>query len=449
MKRKDRQSPGTLGQRSSTNPTASTRTTGRGAQRPAGGRVGAEPGAESSNTAPDNCNPGYFKPLRWGVDSLYLSYQGKLYPEIDDRLKALKKLAQSPEADQQSLAQYPIDGHIFEVKDRGAALFPYVVNDGAFRIQLSRSKALPMAYVKISAGYLAHVGPEKAEAKVASLLAHFGGLSSFAQVSRIDLFVDFVSFEDMESWDREAWVTRAARINSYSVDGRFSGWAIGLGGIMSARLYDKVLEIKTSGKTYLYELWKAAGRRDDDPVWRLEFEIKRQTLGQFGLVFFADVLRHRNGLWDYATTKWLRLCIPNPDDDTRTRWPIHPLWGYLSSIDWETDGGSLLRAHDAVRVPGDEKLFSMYLASLIAYMSREGIGDLYQGQDAMTAAVVAYYSDKAYRMGQSFDDYIAERVAVKARLFNTLVNDPEAEDRAKADSLAARAAAYRREADGQ
>ena len=229
----------------------------------------------------------------------------------------------------------------------------------------------------------------------------------------------------MESWDRDAWVTRAASINSYSVEGRFSGWAIGLGGIMAARLYDKVLEIRKSGKTYLYELWQAAGYRNGNPVWRLEFQFKRQLLSQLGQVLLIDVLKNLNGLWDYATTKWLRLCIPNPADSTRTRWPIHPLWGYLSSVDWETPGGPLLRAHEAARVPGNEKLFSMYLACLIAYMAREGIGDLYQGQEAMTAAVVAYYADKAYRMGQSFDDYIAERVAVKARLFNTLVNDPD------------------------
>ena len=32
-----------------------------------------------------------------------------------------------------------------------------------------------------------------------------------------------------------------------------------------------------------------------------------------------------NGLWSYATTDWLRLTIPTPEDEPRSRWPVHPL----------------------------------------------------------------------------------------------------------------------------
>ena len=118
-----------------------------------------------SNTGLDNCNNDYFKLLRFGVDSLYLSYQGDLFPEVQDHLSKLKLLAQNPEIDQQALAQYTIAGHIFEVKDKGSSVFPYVLEDGAFRIQLSRaSKMLPMAYVKLSSSYLSSVTPKEAEA---------------------------------------------------------------------------------------------------------------------------------------------------------------------------------------------------------------------------------------------------------------------------------------------
>ncbi len=60
--------------------------------------------------------------------------------------------------------------------------------------------------------------------------------------------------------------------------------------------------------------------------WRLEFEIKREVLTQKGLAKLSEVMYHLNGLWDYATTEWLRLTLPNADDKTRSRWPIHPLW---------------------------------------------------------------------------------------------------------------------------
>ena len=114
-----------------------------------GGRNEAEPGrkdAKPSNTASDNCNIPYFKALRWGVDSLYLSYPGELFPEVLDRLKVLKTLAQSQEPGLPAQAQYLVGAHIFEVKDKGAQIFPYVLEDGAFRIQLAKpSKTVPMA----------------------------------------------------------------------------------------------------------------------------------------------------------------------------------------------------------------------------------------------------------------------------------------------------------------
>jgi hypothetical protein len=101
-------------------------------------------GTMRSNTVPYNCNSEYFKLLRFGVDSLYLSYQGKLFPEVKERLTQLKQLAQHPEIDQQAQAQYAIAGHIFEVKDKGSSIFSYVMEDGAFRISLCRtSKKTP------------------------------------------------------------------------------------------------------------------------------------------------------------------------------------------------------------------------------------------------------------------------------------------------------------------
>ena len=195
-------------------------------------------GAPPSNTAPYNCNDGYFKALRWGVDSLYLSYPGELSREVRCPAEGAEGTRHNPmRPGEVAKAQLPSVSHIFEVKEKGASLFPYILEDGAFRIQLSRpGHKAPMAYVKVSAKYLAHVGPVEAEKHLYALLSELGEIKESANVSRIDLFVDFQSSVDMESWDRHAWVTRASSINAYAVSGNFSGWSIGLGGIISARL---------------------------------------------------------------------------------------------------------------------------------------------------------------------------------------------------------------------
>lgn len=420
----------------------------RTAQRADGSRIGVEQGAPPSNTAPYNCNGQNFKALRWGVDSIYLSYQGELLPEVRTRLKALKEMAQGQEDQEKALAQYPIEGHVFEVKDKGAALFPYILEDGAFRIQLSRGGKVPMAYVKVSAAFLAHVGPVEAERRLYAILVQLGTIKSTAQVSRIDLFVDF-SWSDSMEWDREAWITRAASIDTYSENGIFTGWVIGKGGHLLARLYHKLLHAKKIGAEYLLGLWRECGWMNDDPVWRLEFQIKREVLAQMGIAAFTKTMGNLNGLWSYATTEWLKLSIPQPADKTRSRWPIHPLWGLLSSIDWETPGGPLLRSHDPSRVPADDKLYSMYLSALIGFMAKRGIQDLYQAQEEMVAMVVGYYTGKAYEQRlQSFDDFIADKLALKVRLFNSGINAPDGLADIDQADVAAKARAYRKATGG-
>lgn len=427
-----------------------------GASRAGGGQEGAEhgvPGALPSNTAPDNSNRGNidFKTLRWGVDSLYLSYPGELSADQEYHLKELKKAAQSANPSEVSKAQLAIAGHVFEVKEKGASLFPYTLEDGAFRIQLSRpgGKA-PMAYVKVSAHYLAHVGPIKAEQHLRALLSELGEIKEEANVSRIDLFVDFQSNVDMESWDRHAWVTRASGINAYAVNGHFSGWSIGLGGIMSARLYNKLLEIVVSGKAWIVPLWKQTGWDEQSPVWRLEFEIKREVLTQKQLGKLSAVLKHLDGLWSYATTEWLRLTIPNGDDKTRSRWAIHQLWALLASADWEGNGGPLDKRFSPSRSPNDDKLYQAAYSAILSYMAKHGFDatELYEATEDFLACAYSFHESKAYQAGLPFDDFIAERLALKRREYNTLLNDPGFEKRKKADENAKQARAYRKASDG-
>jgi hypothetical protein len=287
------------------------------------------------------------------VDSLYLSYPGRLLVPQDETLAALKGAARSGVPGEVAKAQFRFEDHVFEVRDKGAGLFAYVLEDNAYRISLasSQARALPMAYVKASSHRLAASSVEVVEAEVRALLGQLGTLEGPARVSRIDLFVDFVSDVDMESWRRSAWVTRARSINSYAIDDRFSGWAIGLGGPIAARLYDKTLELAKSRKVWLKPLWAIGGGDGESRVLRLEFEIKRDTLKALGLDTLDAVLASLAGLWSYAASDWLRLTLPNPDDATRSRWPIHPLWALVASVDWEGNAAPLSRSFSSNRAP--------------------------------------------------------------------------------------------------
>jgi len=419
----------------------------RSAQRAAGGGDGVALDTQPSNTVSNNCNPEYFKALRWGVDSLYLSYPGELLPQVNERLTVLKQRAQSADLLEQSQAQYPIGDHLFEVKSMAPRGFAFLLEDNAFRIQLSRSTKLPAAYVKISSAYLAHVGPEKAAGALQALIEAMITPREAPNVSRIDCFVDFVWSGGME-WDREAWVTRGNGIDAYSEGGVFTGWVVGRGGIISARLYYKLLQAVKIGSDYLLSLWEAGGWKPPEQVWRLEFQLRREILVQHGLTKLDAVLGNLNGLWSYATTEWLKLTLPNPDDQTRSRWPIHPLWGYLSAIDWETNGGPLARRFTPARIPGDDKLFSMALSVLVSYMAREGIEDSLEGYKGLITALYDHHNAIAKHLGLSFEDYLDQKLAIKGKLFNTLRNDPKGLDGLDEEIGARKAEAYRKARDG-
>lgn len=405
-------------------------------------------GTPPSNTVPYNCNNEYFKLLRFGVDSLYLSYQGELFPEVKERLVKLKQLAQHPEADQQAQAQYAIAGHIFEVKDKGSSIFPYVLEDGAFRINLSKTgKKTPMAYVKISSRYLCSTTPAEAEKHLRQILNELGTLESSAHVSRIDLCADFVSPENMESWGREAWITRGKKIDAHAVNEKFTGWSIGLGGKISCRLYNKLLEIHTSSRIDLIPLWKETGWQEDEPVWRVEFQLMRDILAEHGLISLDNVLANLNGLWSYASTEWLRLTLPNPDDQTRSRWPIHPLWGYISSIDWETDFNTLSRSFKPERLPEDKRILTLGISSMACFMAKHGITDFDEGLDRYLLALHQHLYSCGEFIGLSAGDYLLEKVRLRGKEYNTILNINEADQKRLEVEKAAKN--YRKASEGE
>ena len=401
-------------------------------------RAESDKDAAPSNTASNNSNCGQigFVPLRWGVDSLYLSYPGMLADSITRKLETLKKTAQADLESEQALAQYCVEDHVFEVKDKGSGIFPFVLRDNAFRIALSRPKSgsLPMAYVQVSSQMLSAFSPQRAEATLSKVLLRMGDIEP-ARTSRIDLYVDFMCDEDMEGWSRHAWVTRAHNIQSYSCLGEFSGWSVGMGGVMAARLYNKTLEIQTSGKDYLKELWLQAGWDGVRPIWRLEFEFKRELLTQKGLSGLHQTLRHLGGLWAYATDEWLRLTLPSELDSTRSRWPVHPLWACLASTDWGEDGGPLLNRFSSVSAPSEKKVLSRLLSSMTTLMALNGQLSLNDAWEDLRLRLDNHLHTLCMWEGIHPDQHIEEKVRIKARRFNSIINQvdevPDIEEEAR------------------
>ena len=384
------------------------------------------PGAPPTNRALDKSNPKKNKLLRFGVDSLYLSYPGVMSEDWDKKLASLKELAQMEDELSQSIAQVTICEHLFEVRDKGAGRFSYVLVDNAYRIQASnsRSKSLPLSYVQISSEYLTHAGIEKAEEGLRHIVNTLGVVNEPANISRVDLYADFCTDCAMDAFEPlRDWVTRVETMSLYYSYGRFSGWGFGSGGDIVARLYDKTLEVeKKSHKFYLHELWKAAGWDGESQVWRMEFEAKRNALVSLQLPKLSHLLPNQAALWRYLTENWLRLTVPTETDSNKARWNNHPLWDFIAAaFNTETEQAKLQRFNPA-RMPEDERLFVHGLGGITSFMASRGIEDLGEGVGEYLHQAKAYHVTRSGFKHDGMERYVGRKVKAKNRRYNTVKN---------------------------
>lgn len=407
-------------------------------------------GTPLSNTVPLNYNTKTFKLLRYGVDSLYVSYPGVIAAEWDTKLTQLKELAQSEDESQQALAQVVIGDNIFEVKDKGRGRFSYVLVDNSFHLQASngRSKSLPMAYVQISSEYLAHAGIEQAEKSLQFIVQTLGVVTEPANISRVDLFVDFCAHLKMDAFNPlESWITRTQSIDLHYRYNQFSGWSFGMGGEIGARLYDKTLEVtKKSKKFYLYDCWLAQGWDPTESVWRMEFEAKREVLKQLGISKLNNLLELQTALWLYLTQDWLRLAVPSLTDTNQSRWANHPLWDDITNAFNQEHVQSKLSRFTPTRTPDDERLFVHGLGGLTSFMAREGISDLSEGVGEYLHQAKRFHEKRSDSFGTDIDAYVAKKVKSKNRRFNTV--DNHTNNLNKRLQVIKTAAAYRQASDG-
>ncbi|PHR51577.1 hypothetical protein [Cycloclasticus sp.] len=409
-------------------------------------------GAPPSNTAPTNCKQppsNFIKILRSGVDSLYLSYSGALFDEQNAVLSALKKTAQSPFEIDHASAMYRHQNHLFKVSDKGAGRHPYVLSDNAYRIQLASptAKRIPLAYAQVKSDWLAHKGVQNSFDNLTSIIEILGTIDDSPKVSRSDHFVDFTCNFAFEKLLRMAWVCRARQFCDYWNGQTFTGFSFGLGGDISARLYNKTEEIKKSKKDYLKPLWKENGWDEQQDVWRLEFQFKRKVLSEHQITSVDDLLTRLGSLWIYATTQWLKLTIPSLTDDTKSRWPMHPLWVELVEADW----GPYLNAQPKPirpnNPPTDRYLYEAGLGTLTSFMARENIIDIFDANYEYIQQAKAHHSSRTEFTGSDLYTYAYEKASLKARKFNLPFGNHE--QKAQDIRVSAQAEAYRKAKDGE
>jgi hypothetical protein len=339
--------------------------------------------------------------LASGIDSLFASVRGQL---IDGVLVALADVrALNPDTEVScSFDGGPADLLLRRYGWRG---YPFWFRSPRYELHLGASEPFPPAYVQLHAEHIHAVGIEAAVEEVEIMLRRDffpGGCRAVA--SRVDVFADQQGWVPQHD-DFHRFRCRALRRRTFEVPRqqhgygrRLSGFTFGKGDLL-ARIYDKTLEAAVTGKTWPELLWES--RDPERPVWRVEFQFRRPVLASMGLNGMADVIRHRQGLWDYGT-RWLTL-RKRVRDSNLSRWPVAPEWVQLSAAGI---GGS---AEPLIRERVREAQLQRLTQGLVGYASSvEAMGGARRVGGALTATVPSVHPYLTHR-GASF----AELVGVK------------------------------------
>jgi len=261
------------------------------------------------------------KLLLHGFDSVYCAYflSPTGHKPLDFHL-----LAEQQESIRQSKRKTPLvitlGNSDFLLKPHGTKSgYPFVIENGDFNIQLGEFNK-PNFYVQFSSqalwresAYLLH---EKFLKWAASV-----GLTPYKpeSLSRIDYCFDY-NLPEID-FDEDSFKSLSVKDSKHRGNRKDQTFTFGGGGDIMLRVYDKVAEIKQkSNKVWFFTLWG-----QDENVWRIEWQIRKEALKDFSISTFDDLNSQIGDLLRYLATEHTSLRIPNEDSNS-SRWPVHPLW---------------------------------------------------------------------------------------------------------------------------
>jgi len=378
------------------------------------------PPPTASNRGGKTYKEGLVVPVWQGIDSLEASFEGTFNKDVPIALDELKRKAQSSSPEEQAQAFILLGTRFFQVSDRGSRLFRFTLNEGGMQLRFRgfNAKKVPLAFVQLRSGLLTHIGAPQAMLEASECVKALGTVSQEPTVSRVDVTVDFTSPVSMDSWPREASVTRADEIFNHSSKGRFTGWSIGRGGDITFRLYDKTLEIREkSKKYYLHEIRERNGWYSGDAVWRGEFQLRRAALAQWGIRTLPELHAALPALWIHLTTEWLRLTEVSSSDGNRARWVTHPLWESLQQVNWSGAHGVLERVHASYNSPSDARIAQAGISLVTTVMAKDGLLDVEEAWRKTRAITEKGLEKIEMWEGISREKFLVQRALAKERKY--------------------------------
>jgi hypothetical protein len=277
-------------------------------------RLHAGEGADSG------VHPSGLTELASGIDALYMSGHGWASPCLLGELDEHRVIA---EEHRESVPMHLGDGR-WSVEARGMGRYRFCLSHEYGQMGVTDKESLPTLRIQPRSEFLHAVGVPRALEWFQSQ-AEDAVPDVWLTGSRLDVYADWQGWQ-LSANDRERFVCRAARLNTHEHGVDWTGFEFGRRktGTVTARIYDKSRQVTEGGHDWWHDVWGSRYDRSQ-PVVRVEFELGRTALREFGIDTAADMIAGAPGAWVALTDNWLSYRTPTADG-TRARWPVAPEW---------------------------------------------------------------------------------------------------------------------------
>lgn len=349
--------------------------------------------------APEASEGNQLVELASGVDALYLSGRAALPSGLLERLEEVRGAA----VESGSPERVEFGGQEVWVAPHAWGKYRYCLRHSHGQIGLTPSKALPPVRAQPRAEFLHGFGAAGAVVWFRELLESECGPVRLS-VSRIDLHADFQGWR-LNGDERHRFVCRAECLATFEAGSEFNGLVFGkrTSGTITARIYDKTVESAKSGSAYWPEIWGPL-HDPDQPVLRVEFEVGRAALREYGLDAPEEVLAASGALWADLTSSWLSFRVPTADQ-TRARWPISREWETVRRATIADDAFGIERTYDGKR-RGELELIARGLVGYVSSTAALTRSSTLEETLPRVAHLVRWYCGKS---SLSFETRVAEK----------------------------------------
>lgn len=222
---------------------------------------------------------------------------------------------------------------LFNLKEHGSKGYEWLLHNHEYALMIgnwTEPISRPSILITIRSEILWRLGPKEAVSYILDFIKSVNGKISSVKLSRIDLCVDILIPEIFWNTDiLDFVVSRCKKMNAHFGNKKSKLQTIEIGTRKSpimARLYDKPQEIKErSKKEWMYDVWKLKSIPKGMKIIRIEYQLRREIIKQFGLNQYEDLYKYYPNVWASCTKEWLSF-RDNPGKHQKNQRKVLSWW---------------------------------------------------------------------------------------------------------------------------